>query len=127
MKPKPVKARSILFSEVLLRDSRLKTTHRMVLGFIASFDTCFASNAYIAKFAGCGTATVSRVIRDLKFWGYIIKNEVYEKNGCSTYLRTVIPALKIKPISEKRVYKKYSKPAKSPSKEYMRYPRHEEF
>lgn len=128
MKPKPVKARSILFAEILLRDRRLKTTHRMILGYISSFDQCFASNAHIASFAGCGVVTVSRTIKDLKFYGYIIKNEVFEKNGRRTYLRTVIPALKIKPVTEKFSHKTLSKSAKPISKTYMRYKRpHEEF
>lgn len=122
MKPKPVKQRSLFFAEVLLRDSRLKPVDRMLLAFIASYDVCYASNGYMAKFAGCCSGTVSRSINQMKYYGYILKNEVFEKNGRRTYLRTVITALKYIPLHDKKKHKHPSKPSHRSSKAYMRVP-----
>jgi len=119
---KPLTPRSIYYSMKILNDPRLKLADRAVLGFISYWDKCFASNDYIAKFLGCSKSTVSRSIKKTTRLGYIIKNEVFEKNGRKTYLRTVIPELKYKPVKTKSKYKNPLKPDKPINKDFMRYP-----
>lgn len=117
---KAITPRSIYYSQKILNDHRLKIADRAVLAFIASWETCFASNDYIAKFLGCSKSTVSRSIKKTRRLGYITKNEVFEKKGRKTYLRIVIPELKTKSLSKSINYKKPHSPKKTVSKEYMR-------
>ncbi len=116
---KAVKPRSLYYSQKLIDDRRLKLADRVILGFISSWEKCFASNDYIATFLGCSKSTVSRSIKKAKRLGYIQKNQVFEKNGIKTYLRVVIPELK-KPIYIKRKYKYVPKIHKPKSKDWMR-------
>jgi len=118
------KRNGIWIPKELMADKNLDWTNKALLAEIMNLSElekgCYASNEHFAQLLGIGKSSVSKRITQLQKMGYIITNNIFDKNRCigrviqPTYRNSVASKDGIESIPESSSQKNHPDPIESP-------------